>query len=60
MNYTDNHYHITLSSTELTGGLVREFQENNVIKWKYTWWGVGKGKKNIIHSPNIMSSHYEK
>lgn len=56
----DNHYHITLSSTVLTGGLVREAQQNNVMKWKCTCWGVGKGKKNIIHSPDIVSSHLEK
>lgn len=56
----DNHYHITLSSTVLTGGLVREAQQNNVMKWKCTSWGVGKGKKNIIHSPDIVSSHLEK
>lgn len=35
---------------------MRELQPNDVMNWKFTCWGVGKDKKNIIHFPDIASS----
>lgn len=48
MNYIENFYHITLPYIVLAGGLVREYNQNDIMKWKFTGWGVEKGKKNII------------
>lgn len=44
----ENCNHITLSYTVLAGGLVRECNQNDVMKWKFTGWGMEKGRKNII------------
>lgn len=48
MNYIENCYHITLPYIVLAGGLAREYNQNDVMKWKFTSWGVENGKKNII------------